>query len=150
MTGSRSYRARIAGFVLATACALLLQPAAATAATSPVPVDINECRIVGNRAYVSAYKPIVLSFTNRAAVAANIVRFSVVYAGLTERIVDRGTFSQNVRIDHTFEGFYDAPYRGAAPSSCRVDYVSFSDGTVWSERIIHSAAGVRWIARRNL
>jgi hypothetical protein len=131
MTGSRSYRARIAGFVLAAGCALLLQPAAASAATSVAPVDINECRIVANRAYVSAYKPIVLSFTSRGAIAVNVVRFSVVYAGLTERIVDRGTFSQNVRIDHAFDGFYDVRYRGAAPSSCRVDYVGFSDGTVW-------------------
>jgi hypothetical protein len=131
MTGSRSYRARIAGFVLATGCALLLQPAAANAATSLAPVDINECRIVGNRAYVSAYKPIVLSFTNRRAIPVNVVRFSIAYAGLTERIVDRGTFSQNVRIDHAFDGFFDVRYRGAAPSSCRVDFVGFSDGTAW-------------------
>ncbi len=143
MTGRRKDRARIAGLVLATGCALLLQPAAAKAATSPAPVDINECRIVGNRADVSAYKPIVLSFTNRRAIAANVVGFSIVYAGLTERIVDRGTFAQNVRIDHTFNGFYDVPYRGAAPSSCSVDYVGFPDGTAWSERIIRSTAGAR-------
>ena len=131
MTGSRSYRARIAGFVLATGCALLLQPAAATAATSSTPVDIDECRIVGNRADVSAYKPIVLSFTNRRATAANEVRFTVLYAGRIERIIDRGTFVQNIRIEHAFGGFLDVPYRGAAPSSCRVDYVGFSDGTAW-------------------
>ncbi|HLY01542.1 MAG TPA: hypothetical protein VKR56_03510 [Candidatus Cybelea sp.] len=131
MAGSRSYRARIAGFVLATGCALLLQPAAAKAASSPAPVDIDQCRIVGNRAFVSAYKPIVLSFTNRRSTAANVVGFTVVYAGLTEQITDRGTFIQNVRIDHTFDGFFDVPYRGPAPSSCRVDYVGFSDGTTW-------------------
>jgi hypothetical protein len=127
MTGSRNYRARIAGFVLAAGCALLLQPAAAKAAASPAPVDINQCRIVANRAYVSAYKPIVLSFTNRRAMAVNVVAFTIGYAGLTERIIDRGTFSQNVRIDHTFDGFYDVRYRGAAPSICRVDYVGFLD-----------------------
>jgi hypothetical protein len=131
MTGNRSYRARIAGFVLAIGCALPLQPAAAKATTSPAPVDINQCRIVGNRAFVLAYKPIVLSFTNRQAMVANVVGFTVVYAGLTERIIDRGTFVQSVRINHTFDGFFDVPYRGPAPSSCRVDYVGFSGGTAW-------------------
>jgi hypothetical protein len=126
MTGSRSYRARIAGFVLATGCALLLQPAAAKAAPSPAPVDINECRIVGNGAFVSAYKPIVLSFTNRRPAAASVVAFTIDYAGRSERIIDRGTFIQNVRIDHAFDGFFDAPFRGPSPSSCRVDYVGFA------------------------
>jgi len=95
------------------------------------PIDINECRIVANRAFVSAYKPIVLSFTNRRSTAANVVAFTIDYAGRTERIIDRGTFLQNIRIDHTFDGFFDVPYRGAAPSSCRVDFVGFSDGTAW-------------------
>jgi hypothetical protein len=131
MTGSRNYRARIAGFVLATGCVLLLQPAAAKAAASLAPIEIDQCRIVANRAFVSAYKPVVLSFTNRRAAAASVVGFTIVYAGLTQRIIDRGTFGENVRIDHTFGGFFDVPYRGAAPSSCRVDYVGFSDGTTW-------------------
>ncbi|MFY9719490.1 MAG: hypothetical protein WAK16_07580, partial [Candidatus Cybelea sp.] len=125
-------RARIAGFVLATGCALLLQPVAAKAATSSAPADINECRIVGNRAYVSAYRPIVLSFTNRQPMVANVVVFTIDYAGRTERIVDRGTFFQNVRINHAFEGFYDVPYRGSSPTSCRVDYVGFSGGGEWT------------------
>jgi hypothetical protein len=126
MAGSWSYWARIAGFVLATGCALLLQPDAAMAATPLAPVDINECRIIGNRADVSAYKPIVLSFTNRRATAANVVAFTIDYAGRTERIIDRGTFTQNVQIDHAFAGFYNVRYRGPSPSVCRVDYVGFS------------------------
>jgi hypothetical protein len=140
MTGSWSYRARIAGFALATGCALLLQPCAAKAATLSAPVEIDRCRIVGNRADVSAYKPIVLSFTNRRAIAANVVGFTIVYAGLTERIIDRGTFIQNVRIDHAFDGFYDERYRGAAPSVCRVDYVGFSDGTAWAASVAPAPA----------
>jgi uncharacterized membrane protein len=131
MAGSRNYRARIAGFVLATGCALLLQPAAAKAAASVAPIQINQCYIVANRGFVSAYRPIVLSFTNRQPTPANVVAFTIDYAGRTERIVDRGTFFQSVRINHTFDGFFDVPYRGPAPSSCRVDYVGFSDGTVW-------------------
>jgi hypothetical protein len=131
MAGSLSYWARIAGFVLATGCALLLRPATVMAATRLAPVDINECRIVGNRADASAYKPIVLSFTNRGAMTANVVAFTIDYAGRTERIVDKGTFTQNVQIDHAFAGFYNVRYRGPSPSICRVDYVGFSDGTGW-------------------
>jgi hypothetical protein len=117
--------------VLATGCALLLQPAAAMAATPSAPVDINSCRIASNRGYVSAYKPIVLSFTSRRAAPANEVRFTIDYAGRTEQITDKGAFLQNVRIDHAFAGFYNVRYRGPSPSVCRVDYVGFSDGTVW-------------------
>jgi hypothetical protein len=131
MTKNLTYRARLAGFVLGTGCALLVQVCAAEAAISPDPIEINQCRIVANRAYVAAYKPIVLSFTSRRPMAATVVAFTIDYAGRTERIIDEGTFTQNVRIDHAFDGFYDAPYRGATPSSCRVDYVRFSDGTAW-------------------
>jgi hypothetical protein len=133
MATSRSSRARFAGFVLAFACPLLLQPAAAVAATPSDPVDIDACRIASNRGYVSAYKPIELSFTNQGAAPADEVRFTVVYAGRTEQITDRGAFAQNVRIDHAFAGFYNVRYRGPSPSICRVDYVGFSDGTAWPE-----------------
>jgi len=133
MAKSLSYWTRIAGFVLATGCALLLRPATVMAVTRLAPVDINECRIVGSRADVSAYKPIVLSFTNRGATAANVVAFTIDYAGRTERIIDKGTFARNVQIEHAFAGFYNVRYRGPSPSICRVDYVGFSDGTGWME-----------------
>jgi hypothetical protein len=110
---------------------LLLAPAAAMAATRLDPIEINACGIASNRGYVSAYKPIVLSFTNQRTVMANEVRFTVVYAGRTEQITDKGDFLQHVRIDHAFAGFYNVRYRGPSPSVCRVDYVGFSDGTAW-------------------
>jgi hypothetical protein len=131
MTGRWSSWARIAGFVLATGSALLLQPCAANAANSADPVAIDQCRIIANRAYVSAYKPILLSFTNQRIAPANEVRFTIRYAGRTEQIDDKGSFLENVRIDHAFNGFYNLRYRGPSPSVCRVDYVGFSDGTAW-------------------
>jgi hypothetical protein len=72
----------------------------------------------------------MLAFTNRRAMPAQEVRFTVEYGGHTEHIVDRGTFSQNVRIDHSFNGFFNVRYRGPAPS-CTVDYVEFQDASVW-------------------
>ena len=71
---------------------------------------------------------------------ADEVRFTVEYAGRTEHIIDRGTFSQNVRIDHAFNGFYNARYRGPSPR-CTVDYVEFRDESVWMAESPSSAPG---------
>jgi hypothetical protein len=95
------------------------------------PIVIDECRIANSRSYVSAEKPLVLAFTNRQATPADEVRFTVQYAGRTEHVVDRGTFAQNVRIDHAFSGFYNQRYLAESPS-CAVDYVKFRDGSVWT------------------
>jgi hypothetical protein len=111
--------------------ALGVQRAAALATTSLNPITIEECRVAGTRSYVSAYRPLELVFTNRAAVAAQEVRFTVQYAGRTVHIVDKGTFSQNVRIDHNFASFYNVRYRGPS-ANCAVDYVAFADGTTWA------------------
>lgn len=137
--------------MLAIGCAAQGTCGAAPVGVSTDPIAINGCRIVAGRSFVSAYKPIVLAFTNRSASSADLVRFSVVYAGRVERITDKGTFLQNVRIEHAFDGFYNVPYAGPTPSSCRVEYVDFSDGSAWtaspapapstSERIIRSTAG---------
>jgi hypothetical protein len=103
----------------------------AFAGPSSSPITIDECRITNNRSYVSAHAPLVLVFTNREAVPAGEIRFTVRYAGRTEHIVDKGTFYQNVRIEHAFNAFYNARYAGPGPS-CSVDYVEFRDGSTWS------------------
>lgn len=120
----------IVGSVLAACCGLLLQSAAALAAGAYDPVVIDDCRIRNARSYVSSYEPIELVFRNLRAAPAVEIHFTVEYAGRTEHIVDRGTFSQNVEVDHAFEGFYNAPYRDSPPS-CGVDYVRFRGGGVW-------------------
>jgi hypothetical protein len=121
---------RIVGIVSATCYCLVLQSTAALAVSTLNPVVINDCHISNTRSYVSSYKPIELVFTNRRATPADEIRFTVVYGGRAEHIIDRGTFSQNVRVDHAFSGFYNAPYRDSAPS-CSIDYVEFRDGSVW-------------------
>ena len=94
------------------------------------PITVDECRVANTRSYVSASKPVALGFTNLRAIPADEIRFRVEYAGRTEQVVDRGTFSPNVRIDHDFSGFFNARFQGSP--SCTVDYVEFSDGTVWT------------------
>jgi len=110
-------------------CALT-QGAPALAVSSRTPVVVDDCRITNTRSYVSAYRPLMLAFTNRRATPAEEVRFTVQYGGHTEHIVDRGIFARNVRIDHWFNGFFNVRYAGPAPS-CRVDYVEFQDASVW-------------------
>lgn len=95
------------------------------------PIAVDECRVANTRSYVSVGNPLALGFTNLRATPADEVHFSVEYAGRTEHVVDRGTFSQNVRIGHAFSGFFNARYQGAPPS-CTIDYVEFADGTVWT------------------
>jgi hypothetical protein len=95
------------------------------------PIIIDDCHVNNTRSYISADRPVVLAFTNRQATPADEIRFTVEYAGRTEHIVDRGTFSENVRIDHAFSGFFNARYQGAPPT-CTVDYVEFRDGSIWT------------------
>jgi hypothetical protein len=122
---------RGAGLGLVAWCALLLQGTAALAVTSFGPVVIDDCRISNARSYVAAFKPVVLAFINRQTTPADEVRFTVEYDGRTEHVVDRGTFSQNVRIEHAFDGFHNARYRDASPT-CSVDYVEFQDASSWA------------------
>jgi hypothetical protein len=129
---------RIVGSTLAAGCAVALQSTAALAVASYNPVVINDCHIRNTRSYVSPYKPVELVFTNRRATPADEIHFTVEYAGRAEHIIDRGTFSQNVRVDHAFNGFYNAPYRNSQPR-CSIDFVEFQDGSIWKAAVPFSA-----------
>jgi hypothetical protein len=107
--------------------------ALALASTGSNPIVIDDCQVLHTGTYVSAFRPIVLSFTNRGGASADVVRFTVEYGGRKEQITDKGLFAQNVRIDHAFSGFYNVRYAGPPPL-CSVDYVEFSDGSAWPVR----------------
>jgi hypothetical protein len=117
---------------LAVAGALLSQSAQGLAAIAADPIRLDDCRITNTHSYVSAYKPITLSFTNLRPSSADEVRFVVQYVGRTEHITDKGTFAQNVTVTHAFNGFYNSRYLGATPSSCTVEYAHFLDGSTWT------------------
>jgi hypothetical protein len=124
---------------LAVAGALLSQNVVGLAAIATAPIRLDNCRITNTHSYVSAYKPLTLSFTNLRASTADKIRFVVQYAGRTEHITDKGTFAQNVTVTHAFNGFYNSRYVGAAPSSCTVEYAHFLDGTIWT--VIKASSG---------
>jgi hypothetical protein len=72
-------------------------------------------------------------YVNTAPVAANRVAFVVNYRGDVQRIIDAGTFSPNVTIDHTFGNFSGDAYLGPRPNACTARAVRFVNGSVWRQ-----------------
>jgi len=72
-----------------------------------------------------------IAFVNRSPQIADQVAVQVDYRGEAERIVDAGTFSPNVAVDHTFGNFSGMAYLGPRPNRCRVVAVRFKNGATW-------------------
>jgi hypothetical protein len=136
----------VKGATAALTLALVAAPFAANAQTPP-PIQITNCEVAqymptqvrpfwypwgGPRPYGSIYTDgLNISYVNRTKKVADRVAFAVNYRGDAERVVDTGTFSPGVTIDHQFGQFTGLAYLGTQPNSCRVAAVRFSDGTVW-------------------
>ena len=97
------------------------------------PIRIDDCHILNPRFYAPFSESLALTFTNRRPIAADEVRFTVDYAGRDVHITDDGRFSANVGIHHAFDIFPTILYYyyGLWPKECTVDYVHFSDSSVW-------------------
>ena len=78
-----------------------------------------------------------ISFTNRAAVSATEVEFSVVSHGVVlQKIVDKGTFAPGTQINHRFLLTRQVfPKDDAA--LCQVQRVTFSNHTSWTAASTH-------------
>jgi hypothetical protein len=75
---------------------------------------------------------ITISFVNTSSRIADRIVFGVNYRGDFERVIDAGTFSPNVTIDHTFADVFSGyAYLGPKPNSCSPRVVRFKDGSVW-------------------
>jgi hypothetical protein len=72
-----------------------------------------------------------ITYVNNTPKVASRVAFVVNYRGDIQHIVDVGTFSPGVSIDHTFGQFTGDAFLGTRPNTCRVAAVRFSDGSVW-------------------
>jgi hypothetical protein len=72
---------------------------------------------------------IAISFMNEAPATVGSVTFDVSDGRTTSQIVDKGTFSRGVAIDHS----YDTPQfqNGANDLTCSVKSVAFADGSLW-------------------
>lgn len=75
---------------------------------------------------------LAISYVNTSDKVADRIVFGVNYRGDFERVVDAGTFSPNVTIDHTFADVFSGyAYIGSKPNSCVVRVVRFKDGSTW-------------------
>jgi|GEM_PF-5396105 len=83
---------RIGVTALIVCVSVLAESELAFAASASDPISINDCHINNSRAFVSAYKPLAITFTNRRAVAADEVRFTFEYASKTAHVDDTGTW----------------------------------------------------------
>lgn len=125
--------------------------AATAASATPVlaqrpPIVVRSCTVLQatdtRRHYWYPWGPVVardlpivdgirIVYMNVGPAAANRVAFAVNYRGDQQRIVDVGTFSPNVTIDHTFGNFSGDAYLGPRPNACTARAVRFVVGTVW-------------------
>jgi hypothetical protein len=75
---------------------------------------------------------LAISYVNTSNKVADRIVFGVNYRGDFEHVVDAGTFSPNVTIDHTFADVFSGyAYIGSKPNSCVVRVVRFRDGSTW-------------------
>jgi hypothetical protein len=124
----------------------LLSASVSAQAQGRAPVAITQCTVLqfaptptypfwrpfGPYPYESLYTDgIRIVYVNHAPQVANRVAFLVNYRGDIQRIIDVGTFSPNVSINHTFGEFTGDAWLGPKPNACRVVAVRFVDGSVW-------------------
>jgi hypothetical protein len=119
-------RARVALVSFLTMLSLVgIAPARAVAPGSG-PVQLLECRIHRRMGYVEPYRSVTITFVNTGNAGVDEVRFKIQYAGHTATLVDRGTFSKDVAIAHTYPAFWNVPFAGAKPDACMVDSVRYA------------------------
>jgi hypothetical protein len=136
----------IINIAAALSLTLAAAPIAASAQTSPAPIAIASCRIQqyqgvegrrfwypwSSRPFGSIYTDgVEISYVNKSPLTASRVVFSVNYRGDIEHIVDSGTFSPGVTINHTFGQFTGDAFLGTRPNSCSVAAVRYTNGSAW-------------------
>ncbi len=114
--------------------AALSSPQTAYSATAPV--RVASCALNFNPTVPQPFgastpgtESLAISFVNQDAKPISSVAFEVSDGSTTSRIVDKGTFSNGVEIDHN----YAAPQFGINLSdvTCSIQSVAFADGSTW-------------------
>jgi hypothetical protein len=139
----RLARTFVCGIALVTA---LVSMSANARAQSRSPIHITNCEVLqyvttnahpfwrpfGPYPYGSLYTDgIRIVYMNTSPNVATRVAFLVNYRGDVQHIIDAGTFSPNVSINHSFGEFTGDAWLGPKPNVCRAVAVRFSDGSVW-------------------
>jgi hypothetical protein len=112
----------------------LVAQSSTQAYSSTVPVQVSACELSPSPVAVDAFDGIRapgagslrVAFVNRSAKTISSVQFAVSDGQATANVVDAGTFSRDITIDHTFI----APAL-SSDVSCSVQSIAFADGTTW-------------------
>jgi hypothetical protein len=122
-------------FIAPLALMAALNGAPASTAYSNQPVQIADCSVsqsaslANQPGFAAPYGAnLSISFVNTSPKTVESVTFGVNDGRSTSRIVDAGTFSSNVRIEHEF---VTPQLIGNPDVACTVQSVAFSDGTTW-------------------
>jgi hypothetical protein len=120
---------------LLLSAALRPAPSSTEAYTGAPPVQVASCSVEAPASIPGSYfGPIVptigslnISFVNRIAKPIMKVEFAVSNGTTTVPVVDEGTFSTGIPINHTFP----EPALTGSDVSCAVHSVVFADGSTW-------------------
>jgi hypothetical protein len=139
---------------VAALAALVLAGSAPAGAQNGAPIEIRKCSILQYQPSSAAFRRyywydygfagppvpqgspftdgLTISYVNTSSKVADRIVFGVNYRGDFERVVDAGTFSPNVTIDHTFADVFSGyAFIGPKPNACTVRVVRFKDGSTW-------------------
>jgi len=110
------------------------------ALTVSSPVTVSTCAV--SDLYDSAtlvefglpvtYRSLRLTFRNTDDVVATQVAFDVTHGGERTTIIDRGRFSKDVAIEHTFMNEIPDGGYTRLPDVCAVSAITYADGRRWT------------------
>ena len=131
----------------AAALAAIVCAAPAPASAQSAPISVSSCTVLqyqggarrpfwfqppGPARFGSLYTDgVKIVYANTTNKVITRVGFRVNYRGDIERVIDVGTFSPGVTIDHSFGEFSGLAYLGPRPNECRAVAVRFADGSSW-------------------
>lgn len=133
-------------YLLLTAGAFAVTFSAALAAITekapepaqPAPFVVDSCRAEYAGGWlVKSIAGLRIKFTNEGDKPASVVRIAVMFNDNMLSVRDVGTFSPNITINHDFRDLTGQNMKFGLshedqPSSCKIQFVKFTDGTMWA------------------
>ena len=104
------------------------------------PIAVSTCSVsdLYNSATLSEFGPPInfrslqLTFRNTDDVVATQVAFDVTHGGERTTVIDRGRFSKDVAIEHTFVNEIPEGGYTRTPDRCAVSAITYADGRHWT------------------
>ena len=105
---------------------------------APAPFVVDSCRAEYAGGWlIKSISGLRIKFTNEGDKAATVVRIAVTFDKNTLSVRDVGSFAPNITINHDFRDLTGQNMKFGLshedqPSSCKIQFVKFSDGTMWA------------------